>query len=271
MLSGGPYSEEGGGGATSSNSGGTTTSSSTTATTTTTTTTTSTGGTSTGGTGGTTTTTTTTGTFECMMDGDCDGTNPCTHATCNASHECVYEQVNEGMTPAGTDDPPGDCIRPVCQNGVLVGIVDKDQTPDTDPNDCTNTYCLNEGGTQTDNVNEGKLCGQQPVDQCKESVCKTGACVVQNLPEGTIIDPGDTNIPSGGTDCRDKVCEGGVLVSKQNYKNCQDGNPDNCIVPTCNMSGQCLTGPGAMNAPAGTPCKKQNQQSGTCDNSGNCI
>lgn len=231
-----------------------------------------TGGTSTSGgsSGGGASTTTSTGPASCQVAADCDAQNPCAKADC-VNAECAYSPVNEGTTPPGVADPPGDCIRPVCNGGVLVEVVDKEQSPDTDPTDCTSTFCLDEGGTQTDDANEGELCGQQPADPCKKSACQSGACVVQGLPDGTVVDPGDTNIPSGGTDCRDKVCEAGVVVSKQNFMNCQDPTPDNCLVPSCNMSGVCLTGAATMNAPAGFPCKKQNGQNGTCDSFGNCT
>lgn len=69
-------------------------------------------------------------------------------------------------------------------------------------------------------------------------------------------------------DCRDTVCIDGSAEKKGNGMNCNDTNPDNCLIPTCDFDGECST-MNQTDAPKGTPCK-QNDMPGICDDNGNC-
>lgn len=140
-----------------------------------------------------------------------------------------------------------------------------------DSNPCTADTCV-AGTCSNVPTGEGRPCGQQPAEPCQQSVCMSGMCVLQNLPDGTVVAPGDKNIPSGQTDCRDGTCVGGTLTMVPNFLNCNDPGPGNCAVPSCNSVGQCLSGAGAMDAPAGFPCDTNGDGSldGECDVSGNC-
>lgn len=138
-----------------------------------------------------------------------------------------------------------------------------------DTNLCTADTC-EEGTCSNVPTGEGRPCGQQPAEPCQQSVCMSGMCVLQNLPDGTVVAPGDKNIPSGAGDCRDGVCIGGATTLVSNFLNCVDPVPANCVVPTCTMAGQCMTSGGASPAPAGYPCDSDGNGSlnGTCDGLG---
>jgi hypothetical protein len=201
-----------------------------------------------GGNGGSTSSTTTMP--ECGAPADCDDGKPCTDDLCNGG-TCAHTDIKDGMPPPGVDDPPGDCLKTVCEGGEAVEKLDKGQGPDTESADCTNTYCVDGGGTMTDPANEGQPCEPDLNDPCKENVCVLGVCKAVNINEGMIIDPGDKNLPSGSGECRDLVCENGEDVLKQNFLNCIDQVPGNCNIRPCQSNGICDL---LQTAPAGTPC-----------------
>jgi hypothetical protein len=200
--------------------------------------------------GGDTTTSTSTVSGMCGTPADCDDGKPCTDDLCDGG-KCVHTHINEGMLPPGVTDPPGDCLKTVCEAGDVVEKLDKGQGPDTDSADCTNTYCFSDGGTMTDPANEGQPCLPDLNDPCKKNVCVNGMCKAVNINEGVIIDPGDKNLGSGQGECRDVVCENGQMVLKPNFLNCADATPGNCNIRPCESNGIC----GLLQlAPAGWRC-----------------
>jgi hypothetical protein len=218
--------------------------------------------------GDTTTTGTSTVSGMCGTPADCDDGKPCTDDLCDGG-KCVHTHINEGMLPPGVTDPPSDCLKTVCEAGEVVEKLDKGQAPDTDLDDCTNTYCLNDGSTMTDPTNEGQPCLPDLNDPCKQNVCVNGMCKAVNLNEGVIIDPGDKNLPSGSGECRDLVCDSGQAVLVPNFLNCVDQVPGNCYVRLCQGNGLCGL---IQNAPAGWPCDLDGNGSppynGQCDGLG---
>jgi hypothetical protein len=225
------------------------------------------GSTTTTGTGGSATTSTSTGTNGCT-NAECDDGNPCTVDGC-PSGTCEHALVSDG-TPL-EDLDLNDCLAPVCVGGVEVQEVDQSQSPDLDPLDCVVADCLATGRIQTVVKTDGELCGDPPTDQCKKRACSSGACLLEDLPDGTVIDPGDTNVPNNGSDCRDLVCQNGSPKHVPNILNCQDLGPTNCYAPDCTPRGQCKADAGlAILAPAGYPCDSDGDGSldGECDGMG---
>ena len=218
------------------------------------------------GTGGTPTTST--GTDDCSAVPPCDDGDPCTVDAC-PSGTCEHTPASDGT--AAEDLDLHDCVKPVCQGGAVVSKIDKSQSPDIDPSDCSVTYCLDAGGTQTEPDNEGEPCGSPSGDVCHERLCDGGACELVTLADDTLLVPGDTGIPNDGYDCRDLVCLGGVPELVPNILNCDDTGPTNCFAPACTPDGQCKTGAGdSILAPAGFPCDTDGDGSldGECDGLG---
>ncbi|MEZ4296464.1 MAG: hypothetical protein R3B70_15945 [Polyangiaceae bacterium] len=265
FIDGGPFNVEGNGGSAGSNTagdggtGGTPTTTPTTSMGGTGGTPTTTPTTSMGGTGGTTTTT-----GECETGADCDDNNPCTDDHC-PNNTCVHDNVPDGPLP---DNDPLDCKKPVCKGGMKSFEADTVTIPDTDPNDCKLTYCDGMNPV-TQNDNEDEKCGTQPANLCTPKICQAGTCTQVTLADGTVIDPGDTNIAANDNtkDCRDLVCQGGAFVAAPNFYNCADPDTTNCTVPTCDGNGICKTGGGAMQAPIGYDCGGGKK----CNAGGQCL
>ncbi len=266
LLDAGPYSNDGSGGSTTSTpaggsgggGGSTSTSSSTT--------TTDTGGsggtttTDTGGSGGTTTTTTSSG--GCATEADCPSQGPCKSKTC-VNNACMY--ANLGDTTFVSNDDPLDCKQTVCDGLGGTKEIAANEIPDSDPNDCTVSYCI-DVNVQTDSVDDNTPCGGGQANQCSANVCMGGICSLQQKPDGTVITAGNN------ANCLDTVCSGGALSQTPNWERCIDPGPGNCFVPSCSGVGVCLTGPGGMNAPAGYDCKHQpNDMPGKCNAIGQCC
>jgi hypothetical protein len=255
LLNGGPLDSGGDGGAAGSSNTGASTATSNGGSTTGTVTG-HTGGT--GGTGGSNTTTTTSDPPECTSDADCNNGNPCRIHTC-PDGTCHHDPVDDGPLP---DNDLHDCQRPLCSSGEMITEVDATQDPDQDSTDCLNTYCLEEGGTQSDAVNNGQLCGSQPGNPCKESVCDNKECVVKDKNDGEVVSMGNQQ------DCRDEVCQGGMPTSVPNKADCgDDPNEDDCKIPACSNQGACQT----ANAPQGTQCYNGGSPDDYCDGFGNCF
>jgi hypothetical protein len=200
-----------------------------------------------GGGGGATTTTTTTAMTDCDSAADCDEGNPCTADTCE-SGLCVHSPTNEGV--AQNDFDLQDCKIPVCHGGVITDDPAPTQTPAPSPDGCSTWSCNGSQPTSMP-INEGGSCDLQSADPCVTGVCSSGVCAMQNQPDGTVVDPGDTNLATGAGDCRDVVCNGGTSVLQPNFLNCADTIPGNCNIRLCGQDGLC----GALQAaPAGTPC-----------------
>ncbi|MEZ4299544.1 MAG: hypothetical protein R3B70_31640 [Polyangiaceae bacterium] len=212
-----------------------------------------------------TTSTSTATPLECTMSAECEDSNPCTEGQCESGF-CAYYRAPDGT--AVPDDDLLDCKKPVCQGGQVTFVADAVNPPDVDPNDCTQTYCDGIDPVTIDD-NEGKKCGVQPADSCKSNVCMTGICKQVTVPDGTVIDPGDTNIPANDNtkDCRDLVCVGGTLTAVPNFYNCNDPDTTNCTVPTCDGAGLCKSGGGAMQAPVGYDCGGGKK----CNAAGQCL
>lgn len=68
----------------------------------------------------------------CRSAEDCDGAGPCSAASCQ-NGQCAFTAVNEGATPPAVEDPPGDCLKPVCHGGALVDAPDPAQRSRTVP------------------------------------------------------------------------------------------------------------------------------------------
>lgn len=218
-----------------------------------------------GGAGGSTATTAPTGP---CTDPLCDDGDPCTIDTCPTG-TCEHTPASDGTAIEDLD--LHDCLEPVCVGGVPVQEVDTSQSPDPDPLDCLLTTCLEAGGTRDVFEEDGALCGEQPSDKCQRRACDRGACVIEELADGTVIDPGDTNLPEGGADCRDLVCLSGVPKLVPNILNCKDLGPTNCWAPACTPAGQCKGNAGdAILAPEGFPCDTDGNGSldGQCDGIG---
>ncbi|MEZ4310248.1 MAG: hypothetical protein R3F14_19580 [Polyangiaceae bacterium] len=92
------------------------------------------------------------------------------------------------------------------------------------------------------------------MDQCKPNICVTGQCKAVALPDGTVIDPGDTNIAANDNtkDCRDLVCQGGSFVAVTFWHTIR--TRPTAPSPPATATASCKTGAGAMQAPVGYDC-----------------
>lgn len=130
-----------------------------------------------------------------------------------------------------------------------MGCTEDAECPD-DPSPCLDPKCDKMSSTcTTKNASDGTACQDPPgtIDSCHVGECKTGACELVTLANGTLV----STEPAG--DCKKYVCENGIVVPKAD-----DGDKPAAL--------GCLTGACKMGEPEGQP------EGSTCDvGTGSCC
>lgn len=142
-----------------------------------------------------------------------------------------------------------------------MSVADDSEVPSLPGDVCFDYVCKDAAAIKTP-ANAGMLCGRQPANACQKSICTGTECQLTNEPDGKILTPGDS------ANCLDTVCKAGTVAQAPNEKNCPDGNPNNCVVPSCSATGMC----GVKNAAFGAVCVKASDGvSGLCNANGHCC
>lgn len=207
----------------------------------------------------------------CVVDMDCDDSNPCTTDTCPAG-VCVYTNNTDPC-----DDGDACTTADTCSLGACVGGA----PPNCDDgNDCTADSCNPASGCVNTVLADGTVCGGATAglcdaqDTCLAGTCQdniepngilcrlaTGECDLEEVCDGIaktcpvdIFVAAATPCTDDGNDCTDDVCDGAGNCSHPNLSNgtfC-----GNAPVDLCDAQDTCLAGTCQDNiVSGGTECR----------------
>ncbi len=115
-----------------------------------------------------------------------------------------------------------------------------------DDNECNFQFCDNTSHTcKQIAVNEGISCGFQPNLQCRQRVCRTGSCKLDNAPSGTICPLPISSKPNVDEECVLPLCDASGACDWRllsgNFGTCPPVLPpnDQCAVAEC-RNGFCI-------------------------------
>jgi hypothetical protein len=180
--------------------------------------------------------------------------------------ETVPEGTGGGGSTSSTTSQGGGGADTTAQGGDTT-------TTGTEQGGDTTTTGTEQGGSTTTSTetSTAPTCNAnadcEDMNPCTVDTCSAGTCSYASVVTGTVIDPGDKNLPSGSGECRDLVCDNGQAVLVPNFLNCADQVPGNCNIRPCESNGVC----GLLQlAPAGTPCDTNGDGTfdGACDGIG---
>ena len=212
----------------------------------------------------------------CDSPADCPiPAQACYEATCDG------ESCSEAPKPKGevvADQTPGDCRVAQCDGmGGVVDEIDDTDLPE-DGSDCTNDVCNGGIGTNP-SAPEGTPCGASGglmcdgqgqcvgciaaedcavPTECQAFLCEEGTCLVQNVPEGTLVQ----NQVAG--DCHVLRCDGSGGISSVEDNLDVPADATACTDDLCNAGT-----PSNPPVSSGTPCSEG--AGSLCDSAGACV
>jgi len=219
----------------------------------------------------------------CIIDANCPPPPPnsCLVSVCNAG-SCGFT-----FKPVGTPvaDALGNCHTVACDDsGNPVSVVDTNDTPSTNGNECLQGVCSAEGvpslapravdfactqGTgvvcdgagQCVECNNANQCPQGNGTECETATCNGGVCDIFRPLAGVLT---LTQTPG---DCQDSICDGAGHPTTTNNTLDLPSNTNDCRTAMC--SGGTPSTPSTPPKPHGTTCAGNNGR--TCDSAGNCL
>jgi hypothetical protein len=128
-------------------------------------------------------------------------------------------------------DSPNDCKRQICQNGLIITVIDDSETPiesSPDPHDCLKLICYNGRPYETGDDTEEPPVQESPHD-CWKQICLDGE---------VFAEPDDSEIPlqASPQDCLRQICYNGEIYDESDDTEIPAQlSPNDCLEEVCHL------------------------------------